>query len=235
VELRASNASRAFLMDSFQTVEKIARRRDKPHIEDINNKIVKFYFDTDAHIHTAEYYAAHIGQSDSEVTDTDSRYFSFDCKPVLFTTNGCVCICCEFVLVLLPSFPLPSFVIRATVRPRPPPSPTAPHRTAPLGTVPPRHSRVGSFWGRVSGVDHLLRLVHISFCDKQTVTLFQQHIPFDHPQLEWFAMPDDDFSHDAVVDMIEVEEVKPTSAELSEEEARMQRSTRVIQRYVRGR
>jgi hypothetical protein len=48
-------------------------------------------------------------------------------------------------------------------------------------------------------------------------------------------MPDDDFSHDAVVEMLEVEEVKPTSAELSEEEARMQRSTRVIQRYVRGR
>jgi hypothetical protein len=149
-----------------------------------------------------------------------------------------VCIFVVFVLLLLASFLWPSFVICATVCHRPPPSPTAPHRTAPYraaGIVPPRHSRVGSFWGRVSGVDHLLRLVHISFFDKQTVTLFQQHIPFDHPQLEWFAMPDDDFSHDAVVDMIEVEEVKPTSAELSEEEARMQRSTRVIQRYVRGR
>jgi hypothetical protein len=134
VELRASNASRAFLMDSFQTVEKIARRRDKPHIEDINNKIVKFYFDTDAHIHTAEYYAAHIGQNDSEVTDTDSRYFSFDCRPVLFTTNGCVYICC---ICSSSSCLLPLAVVCYLCHRLSPSAPVT-HRTAPYRAVPRR-------------------------------------------------------------------------------------------------
>ena len=95
------------------------------------------------------------------------------------------------------------------------------------------NGRVGWFWGRIAKSDVLLRLLHVLFYDPHDIALFRQDIPYDHPDLQWFALPgDDDFVIETVVDL--VNETTDNPVVTSEADLHNQLAV-FLQRFVRGR
>ena len=105
--------------------------------------------------------------------------------------------------------------------------------SASTNNVPLARGREGLYWGRVAEVNAVLRILRVLFFDPQIPVLFPQDIPYDHPDIQWFALPgDDDFILEAVLDMVEEEIVVPVDT--SEEDLQHKNAVN-LQKFVRGR